>query len=223
MSTLLLVRHAQSTANADGVLAGRLPGYPLSDKGHDQARRLAETLSIAPIKAVYTSPIERCEQTAHQVASRHDLVPRTEPDLAECDYGEWSGQQLVDLAQRSEWSVIQNSPSQAAFPGGESLLDMSHRAASAVQRLRRDVETEHGQDAVWALCSHGDVIKGIVAHCLGLHLDLFQRLLISTASVSAISWQGQQPCLSLFNRTDVDFDLTKTHQASGPTVGGEAR
>lgn len=223
MSTLLLVRHAQSTANAGGILAGRLPGYPLSTEGQEQAQRLANTLAEVPIRAVYTSPVERCVQTATTLANPHNVTPIQDAGLAECDYGDWSGQKLADLSAKPEWSVIQATPSQAVFPGGESVLDMSHRAVSTVHRLRKQAEETHGSDAVWVVCSHGDIIKGIVAHCLGLHLDLFQRLLISTASVSVVTWQGQQPCVSLFNDTGANYQMAKAYGASGPTVGGETR
>lgn len=224
MSTLLLIRHAQSEANAQGVLAGRLPGYPLSDLGREQASGLAERLESVPLKVLYTSPIQRCQETAEQIAAPHGLVPVVEDQLTECDYGEWSGHKLTDLTDKPEWSTVQRVPSEAGFPGGERLKGMSDRAVDTVQRLRRAVTEAHGQQAVWGLCSHGDVIKSVIAHFTGVHFDLFQRLAISTASVSILTWHGDSPSLRLFNDTGSNYPDVSEESGdpkTAPTVGGE--
>lgn len=225
MSTLLLVRHAQSQANADGVLAGRLPGYRLSDTGRKQAEGLAQRLQQVPLCAVYTSPITRCQETAQTVASPHELVPIVAEQLTECDYGDWSGGALKELAERKEWQTVQRVPSAATFPGGENLKAMSDRAVATINYLRQEVMAEHGDKSVWAVCSHGDVIKSVVAHYLGLHFDLFQRLAISTASVSVVTWHGNTPSLRLFNDTGDNYPNQQAggDEPAAPAVGGETR
>lgn len=195
MATVILVRHGRTSANASGTLAGRTPGVRLDDTGTDQARRTAERLAAVPLAAVVTSPLERCRQTAKILTAAHPAAPRTvsERGITECDYGEWQGRLLKDLAKEKLWGVVQTQPSAAAFPGGESLQAMQARSVEAVRRHDAAVEAEHGPGAVWVAVSHGDIIKSVLADALGMHLDLFQRLFVDPASVSIVRYTGTRP------------------------------
>ena len=146
MATLVLVRHGRTTANASGVLAGRTAGVRLDDVGRDQARRTAERLAVVPLVGVVSSPLERCRQTARAILDRQAGTPATPIDrgITECDYGDWQGRPLKDLAGEALWSVVQNQPSAAVFPGGESLQTMQSRAVAAVRRHDAAFEAEHG-------------------------------------------------------------------------------
>lgn len=203
MSTVLLVRHGRSTANAEGILAGRLPGMSLDDTGIEQARRVATQVAELPIARVVASPMERCQQTARLVAP--DLEPTPETGLTECDYGTWSGAKLTDLATQELWKTVQQNPSAARFPEGESLREMHARAVDAARTWDARVTDEHGADALWMAVSHGDVIKAIIADALGLHLDLFQRLVVDPASVSIIRYTPQGPQVLGVNITGREF------------------
>jgi probable phosphomutase (TIGR03848 family) len=190
MATVLLVRHARSTANADGVLTGRLKGVRLDETGRGQAERVGERLAAVPLSALVTSPLERCRETAAAIGTAQggELRTTTERGLVECDYGEWQGQALKDLAREKLWKVIQRHPASVTFPGGESLTAMSARAVAAVRRHDARVEADAGPGAVWAAVSHGDVVKAILADALGMHLDQFQRLHVDPASVSVVRY-----------------------------------
>ncbi|MFA6574998.1 MAG: histidine phosphatase family protein [Nocardioides sp.] len=195
MATVILVRHGRTSANASGTLAGRTPGVRLDETGTGQALRTAERLAAVPLAAVVTSPLERCRQTAKIITGAHPAAPRTvsERGITECDYGEWQGRLLKDLAKEKLWGVVQTQPSAAAFPGGESLQAMQARSVEAVRRHDAAVEAEFGAGAVWVAVSHGDIIKSVLADALGMHLDLFQRLFVDPASVSIVRYTGTRP------------------------------
>ncbi|MEQ6899705.1 histidine phosphatase family protein [Nocardioides sp. YIM 152588] len=198
MATLILVRHGRTTANAAGILAGRLPGVLLDETGERQATRAAERLAGVPLTAVVTSPQERCRQTAKAVLSAQrdagrSLRATTDRALAECDYGDWQGRPLKELAREKLWRTVQAQPSAAAFPGGESLVQMQQRAVAAVRRRDAAITDQHGADAVWVAVSHGDVIKSVLADALGLHLDLFQRVHVDPASISVVRYTAERP------------------------------
>lgn len=186
MATVILARHGRTAANATGVLAGRGKGVHLDDTGTAQARAAAERLTGLELAAVVTSPLERCRETAAL------LVPgvRTVADrrLLECDYGEWTGQELKRLSKEKLWRTVQAQPSGARFPGGESLPEMSARAVAAIRDRDAGVEAERGDHAVWVAVSHGDVIKAILADALGMHLDAFQRIMVDPASLSVVRY-----------------------------------
>ncbi|HEX5533416.1 MAG TPA: histidine phosphatase family protein [Actinomycetales bacterium] len=207
MPTVLLVRHGRTTANASGVLAGRTEGVELDETGQTQAKGLADRLAALPVSVIATSPQTRCRQTADAIAGVGGTkkVPRPDPvvddRLAECDYGEWTGRSLKDLAKESLWKVVQAHPSAAAFPGGESLRDMAARAVDAVRELDRRVEQEHGPDALWVAVSHGDVIKSVLADALGMHLDSFQRIVVDPCSVSVVRLTPMRPFVLRSNDT----------------------
>jgi probable phosphomutase (TIGR03848 family) len=175
---LVLARHAV-THQTGPMLSGRTPGIDLSDTGHDQARRLGERLAGLPVAAVYASPIERTTQTAEAVAGHHDLPVRPLPGVIEADYGEWTGGQIAELAKTDLWKTVQRAPSRARFPGGESLTEMQVRMVSALEVVVAD----HPGDLI-VVVSHADPIKAAIAHYTGVHLDLFQRIVVSPASVT---------------------------------------
>lgn len=208
MDLLLLLRHAV-TADTGTRLSGWTPGIHLSDKGREQARALAERLAPVAIDVVYASPLERCQETAAAVAEPRGLKVGTAEDLGEVRYGGWTGRELKELVKEDLWRVVQRYPSGARFPDGESIYEMQVRAVSGVERLR----AEHPGQTI-AVCSHADVIKAIAAHYLGLHLDLFQRLEIGPASVTAFAF-APAPHLVRLNETGGVADLERPKDREG--------
>ena len=202
MSTLLLVRHGL-TALTGPVLAGRTPGIHLDERGQKQASALAERVAKLTVGTIVTSPLERCVETAQAVADAQATTPAWHVDerLIECGYGDWTGKPIKDLVKDPLWKVVQAQPSAARFPGGESLSDMATRAIAAV----REWDAKLGPDAVWLACTHGDIIKAIVADALGLHLDQFQRIVPDPCSVSVIRYTSLRPYVVRMNDTGGDL------------------
>lgn len=207
MATVVLARHGRTTANASGVLAGRSAGVGLDEHGLGQARAAGERLSGVPVVAVVTSPLERCRRTAREIAGAlpGPVRPVTERGLLECDYGDWTGQELKTLAKDPIWATVQAHPSAAAFPGGESMAAMAARSVEAVRRWDARVEAEHGPDAVWVAVSHGDVIKAVLADALGMHLDAFQRIVVDPGSLSVVRYTPLRPFVLTSNSTAGDL------------------
>ncbi len=233
MATLVLVRHGRTTANTGGILAGRLPGVRLDATGEEQVRRLGERLASVPLAAVVSSPQERCKQTAKAIAAAQPTRLRvvSERGLSECDYGDWQGRPLKELAKEPLWKTVQAQPSAAAFPGGESLVAMQGRAVVAVRRHDAAIESAHGPGAVWVAVSHGDLIKSILADALGMHLDLFQRIHVDPASVSIISYGSTRPHVLASNTHEGDLSwlapkpgkrVRSTRKRADAAVGGGA-
>ncbi|WP_232676904.1 MSMEG_4193 family putative phosphomutase [Nocardioides sp. R-C-SC26] len=222
MATVILVRHGRTTANASGVLAGRLAGVRLDDVGEGQASRAAARIAAVPIAALVSSPQERCQQTAQYVAkaSPTSLSIATEDGIAECDYGEWQGRPLKDLAQEPLWKVVQTQPSAASFPGGEAMSTMYSRAVAAIRGLDAQIAADHGKDAVWVAVSHGDIIKAVLADALGMHLDLFQRLHVDPASISIVRYTATRPYVMVSNSHAGDLDWLAPKPAD-PEAAGE--
>jgi probable phosphomutase (TIGR03848 family) len=205
MSTVFLVRHGL-TALTGPVLAGRSPGIHLDERGQKQAAAVAQRIAAVPLAAVVTSPMERCVETAEVIAAAQRTAgrdPAWEVDerLTECGYGEWTGRAIKDLAKDPLWKLVQTQPSAVRFPGGESIAEMSARAVAAV----RDWDARLGPDAVWVACTHGDVIKAVLADALGLHLDLYQRIVPDPCSVSVVQFTATRPYVVRTN--DVGGDL----------------
>jgi probable phosphomutase (TIGR03848 family) len=200
VATVLLLRHGRTAANAGGGLAGRSP-VGLDDIGRAQAAALRGRLRELPLAAVVTSPLPRCRETVALALPEHAAA--VDDRLTECGYGDWQGRPLKELAADPLWPVIQHHPSAVTFPGeqGESMAAMAARAVAAVREWDAKVAAEHGDGAVWLACSHGDVIKAIVADALGVHLDLFQRLMVDPGSVSAIRYTPGRPFLLRFGDT----------------------
>jgi probable phosphomutase (TIGR03848 family) len=198
VATVLLLRHGRTTANASGGLAGRQP-VELDETGRAQAARVGERLRDLPLAAVVTSPLIRCRQTLDLATP--GVTPVTDDGLIECGYGDWEGRPLKELATDPLWPVVQQHPSAVVFPHGEAMADMSARAVSTIRAWDAKVAAEHGPDAIWLACSHGDVIKAIVADALGLHLDQFQRIVADPASITVIRYTATRPFVVRVNET----------------------
>jgi probable phosphomutase (TIGR03848 family) len=200
VSTLVLIRHA-STEETGRSLSGRLPGIPLSEKGREEARALAERLSSVDFTRIASSPIQRCLETLEPIlrtrTSGVAARPEVEIDerLIEVDYGAWSGRELKALAKDPLWTTVQRQPSAMHFPKGEALAAAAARGVTAV----RERSAALGSDDVWLAASHGDVIKAIVADALGTPLDLFQRIAIDPASITVIRYGGERPTVVRVN------------------------
>ncbi len=193
-TTVLFVRHGQ-TPTTGKVLPGRAPDLHLAETGLAQAEKVAERLSVLPVTALYASPLERTLETAAPIARALSLEPVVEPGLLECDFGDWTGRELTELYKVPEWATVQRAPSTFRFPGGESFVEMQTRMVTAVEHIR----TAHQGETVVCV-SHADPIKAVVAYALGTHLDLFQRIVVSPCSVSAIAFTpGQAPVVLTVN------------------------
>lgn len=208
---LVLLRHGRSTANADGVLAGRTEGVSLDATGRKQAQALAEPFGKLTIAGSYSSPIQRCLETAQHAG----LEPLTMAEFTECDYGQWTGAKLSELADQSLWRHVQVTPSEVKFPDGEAMVTMYQRVTSGLAAL----EAKHGSDDVVVVVSHGDPIKAAIAHYLGIGLDEFQRIHVAPASISIVitTSSGSRPLVACVNGTSESLaQLT----VAGPAVGG---
>ena len=200
VAVVLFVRHGQ-TPTTGSVLPGRAPGLHLAPKGAEQARRVAERLAgLDRVKAVYASPMERTVETATPIARACRLRVRRSPGLIECDFGRWTGRKLKNLSRRKEWTTVQRHPSGFRFPGGESFAEMQARALDAVAAIC----ARHAGETVVAV-SHADVIKAVAAAAAGTPLDLFQRIVISPCSVTAIAYHPAGPMLLTVNNTGDDL------------------
>ncbi|KAB2971873.1 MSMEG_4193 family putative phosphomutase [Streptomyces sp. SS1-1] len=223
MPTLILVRHGRSTANTEGVLAGWTPGVALDERGTRQAASLPARLAALPIAEVVSSPLQRCQETIRPLLdARPGLTAHTEERIGECHYGDWSGRKLADLKDEPLMDVVQAHPSAAAFPGGESMRAMQSRAAEAVREWNARVERDHGADAVYVMCSHGDIIKSLVADALGLHLDLFQRISVEPCSITAIRYTRLRPFLVRLGDTGDFASLAPREEPAAADAAGDA-
>jgi probable phosphomutase (TIGR03848 family) len=189
VTTLLLARHGLTDMTGP-VLAGWTPGVHLSERGRVQAEALAARLAPLRLDAIVSSPLERCQETAQAVLQgREGIKIESDDRLGECGYGDWTGRPLKELAEEPLWRVVQQHPSAVVFPGGESLAGVQRRAVAAVRHWNAKL----GHDAVYLACSHGDVIKAIVADALGVHLDQFQRITADPASLTVIRYTALRP------------------------------
>ena len=227
MTTVILLRHGRTTANTGGVLAGWTPGVQLDETGRAQVRAVGERLTAVPLAAVVSSPLERCQETAGAVLAGRDLELQSDDRLGEARYGDWTGRLIKDLVKEPLWKVVQQHPSAAVFPGpeGEGLARTQARAVAAV----RDWNARLGADAVWLACSHGDVIKAILADALGLHLDQFQRIVVDPASISVVTYTDTRPFVARINDTGGDVSALipprrkgRRRKSSDAVVGGGA-
>jgi probable phosphomutase (TIGR03848 family) len=193
-SVVLLVRHGL-TPTTGIKLPGRAPGLHLSEEGRRQADAAAARIAkVGKVAAVYSSPITRARETALPIAKALGRALRISRDLAELDIGEWTGMSLKQAARRPEWETVQRSPSHFRFPGGESFPEMQARIAGALGRI---VSRHPGQTVV--AVSHADPIKAAVAQALGTPLDLFQRIVIAPASVTAVAYRRGGPTVLTVN------------------------
>lgn len=222
---MILVRHGRTEANARGVLAGRSKGIHLDDVGRTQAAAVAERLGAVPLAAVVSSPMERTLETARAIARAQegDVGVRRDRRLTECDYGDWTGRPIKDLARLKLWKTVQSHPSGVVFPGGESMVAMQSRAIAGARAWDATIAGTHGPDACFAVVSHGDVIKSIVADATGMHLDQFQRLVVAPASVSVIEYAEQRPVVLHVNDSGSDLrSLVRPKRRRRRRTSGEA-
>lgn len=225
MATLILARHGRSTANATGVLAGRGKGVHLDDEGLAQARAAAERLTGLTLDAIVSSPLERCTETAREIGKLQPGALKVvhERGLLECDYGSWTGKELKSLAEEPLWRTVQAHPAAATFPDGESMAAMMSRGVAAVRAWDTKIEAEHGPGAVWLAVSHADVIKAILADALGLHLDLFQRIVVDPSSMSVIRYTPLRPFVLSVNSVAGDLaGLKESGHKSGKDLDSDA-
>lgn len=195
MTTILLVRHALNDYVKTGKLAGWLPGIHLNDLGKAQAEALGERLAKAPIRHIYASPLERTMETAAAIQQHHShLQIEQNTEIAEVRYGDWEGMKLDTLRKRKMWSVVQEYPSRAVFPNGEAMRDVQVRAVNEIERIVK----KHPAETV-AIVSHADLIKMVLAHYLGMHLDNFQRIMVSPASISTLMLGHSRPFVVTMN------------------------
>jgi len=228
VATLVLLRHGRTTSNAAGTLAGHQP-VELDDTGRAQASAVGARLAASGVVPTFviSSPLIRCRQTVDLALPGCPAID--EPRLIECDYGDWSGGSLKKLAKEPLWKVVQAHPSAALFPGGESMAGMSARAIAAARDWDARATDAGGPDTVVIACSHGDVIKAIVADALGMHLDQFQRIAVDPASLTVIRYTTVRPFLIRLNDIGGDLSMLKPPKrrhrrpaSSDAAVGGGA-
>jgi probable phosphomutase (TIGR03848 family) len=221
VTLVLIVRHGL-TASTGTALTGWTPGISLDDRGRAQASAVGARLAGLPIDAIVSSPLDRCRETAEAIARARNgtaLPVQLDERVGECHYGDWTGQPLRKLAKDPLWPVVQAHPSAVRFPGpsGESMVDMQARAVGAL----RDWNGRLGRDAVYVVCSHGDVIKSILTDSLGMHLDMCQRIQVDPCSLSAIRYTPLRPFVLRMNDTGGDVSGLKRPDKKVP--GGSAR
>ncbi|MEV6860127.1 histidine phosphatase family protein [Streptosporangium subroseum] len=216
MTTLLLARHGLTPLTGP-VLAGWTPDVHLSEAGQAQAEALAVRLASLELDAIVSSPLERCQETAQAIAGGRATEVLTDERFGECHYGDWTGRPIAELAKDPLWPVVQAHPSAVTFPGGESLSAVQHRAVAAV----REWNERLGPKAVYLVCSHGDVIKAIVADAMGLHLDQFQRITADPASLTAIRYTPLRPFVLRLNDLGGDVAALRPAEGSEHDDGGE--
>lgn len=230
MTTCLLVRHGQSEANVGGTLAGHLD-VALTAAGTDQATRVATALTEVPLAAVITSPLLRCRSTAEAICAYQgtDCQPRVDDAFAEVRYGAWTGRSIKELAEEDLWRTVQSSPSQVTFPPDpsgehchESMTAMAERVWAGWDTWERRLREEHGEQAVWVVVSHGDVIKALLARALGLELDAFQSIVVDPGSVSIVHRHDDRTAVTAMNlRDDVYARLAASVAARDKGAEGE--
>ncbi len=206
--TVILLRHGRSTSNTAHTLAGRSEGVDLDTVGREQAQAVVDRIGDLPVKAIVRSPLLRCERTVEPLAAALGVQPIVDERISEVDYGTWTGRKIGELFKEPLWKVVQQQPSAAIFPEGEALAEVQARAVAAVREHDRRLAAEHGSDVLWLACTHGDVIKAVLADALGTHLDSFQRITADPASMSVIRYTETRP-----------FVLHVNHTGNGLTAG----
>lgn len=206
MTTLWLVRHAV-TSHTGKKLSGWMEGIPLTEEGKIQASATADAMQRIPLKAVYSSPLDRTAQTARAIARPHGLTVKSLRGIGEVDYGKWTNRSLKVLMRTKLWTTVQQWPSGARFPDGESIREVQIRAIAAIERITE----EHTSGSVCCV-SHGDVIKLVMAHYLGVHIDLFQRIVVAPGSISAVALSDRGPMVLGLNVQPMMFKQESTEQ-----------
>ena len=220
MTSIYLVRHGRTSANAKGILAGRTKGISLDEVGLEQAEIVAQKLKNIYFKKIIVSPMERCQQTAKIIAKHLNVgvKPLIHSGINECDYGNWSNKKLLSLRKKPLWKVIQDRPSQVEFPDGEKMVDMLNRFKSTITEVIKGLKAD---DNV-LIVSHGDPIRSFIADCLGIHLDNFQRIIIDPCSISLVKISDSNcQVVSVNNRVEIK-EKKKTKVKKGSDLGGGA-
>ncbi|GAB4586113.1 histidine phosphatase family protein [Nocardia sp. NPDC127526] len=218
--TVILLRHGVSTSNTARTLAGRSAGVDLTERGREQAHAVSDRLSSLPIEHIVCSPLLRCQRTVAPLADKLGLDAEPDERLLEVDYGDWTGKALADLVSEPLWKVVQRHASAAVFPAGEALAHVQFRAVSAIRELDRAFADKHGGDVLWVACTHGDVIKSVLADAFGIHLDGFQRIVVEPASLSVVRYTPTAPYVWRVNDTGADLSSLA---AISPRSGGDSR
>jgi len=221
MTTILLIRHAANDFVKTGRLAGWMSGVHLNEEGQAQAKALGQRLAAAPIRHIYASPIERTMETAQAIARHHPQIQvEANRDIGEVRYGDWEGKKISDLRRRKMWEVVQEYPSRARFPNGETMRGVQTRIVNAIECL-----VQRHPNQMIALVFHADLIKMALAHYLGMHLDVFQRIVISPASISILRLGHSRPFVITMNDMAHVLELKQTRKqeaaANMQTDGGD--
>ncbi|MBS4730398.1 MSMEG_4193 family putative phosphomutase [Mycobacterium sp. SM1] len=220
--TVILLRHCRSVSNTAHILAGRSAGVDLDDTGRKQAAELVDRIGELPIRAVVCSPLLRCRRTVEPLTAALGLELIVDERLSEVDYGEWTGRKIAELVEEPLWAVVQAHPSAAVFPGGEGLAQVQSRAVATVREHDSLLADQHGSGALWLACTHGDVIKALVADALGMHLDSFQRVTVDPGSMSVIRYTRLRPFVLHVNHTGERLAPTLVEPSpDGPSPDGE--
>jgi probable phosphomutase (TIGR03848 family) len=214
MTQLLLIRHAVNDFVKTGRLAGWTPGVHLNEEGQAQAEALGKRLAGAPIDHLYSSPLERTMETAEAIRQHHaELAITPHHELGEVRYGDWEGMEISKLAGRKMWQVVQQYPSRASFPNGETMRGVQTRAVDAIEAL----VTQHPRETV-IVVSHADIIKMVLAHFLGMHLDEFQRIVVSPASISTLMLGFGRPYVGTMNDVAHITEMERARKQAQQTV-----
>ena len=196
-TTALFIRHGENEWTKSHKLAGRIAGVHLNAHGKKQADALGKRLAGVKLDAIYASPLERTMETARAISRHHSLTVKEHSGILEANYGDWTGKSISALAKQASWQTIQFYPSGAGFPGGET---MYHMQARMIQEVNNLIAAHPGQTI--AIVGHADLIKSAVAHFLGVHFDLFQRIVISPASITTVSFMAMGPRVISVNDTN---------------------
>lgn len=215
---LVLVRHARSSANADGVLAGRLDGVHLDDEGRAQAEALVSKFSGVQVTQILGSPMVRCRETAEALCIEKRVGYTVTEALTEVDYGLWSGRKLDDLSKEPLWSDIQERPTSVTFPEGESMAGLFARTKTFLELMR-----DFDENAVVLAFSHGDVIKALLANAYAMEPDHFQRIVVDPASISVVRIAGEKIFVQRVNESATTLEKMLAKKSSDATVGGEVK
>lgn len=205
------------------MLAGWTPGVHLDDVGREQSKFLAQRLASIPVDGFVTSPLERCRETAEILSASHGSAARlnSDLDLAECRYGDWTGRPLAELRQEALWQAVEHTPGSVTFPHGESMAGMQARAQQSIRRWN----ARYGAEGIYVAVTHGDVIKALLADALGMHLDMFQRIVVEPCSVSAVQYSSRRPQVLRMNDVGGELAGLVRHRADGSARlgGGDIR
>lgn len=183
MGIALLIRHGRSTANVDGILAGRMPGVRLHHSGHVQAEALASAFHGIACASIHVSPLERTLETASIIFGEHSF--ETADELLECDYGTWSGRRIEELAKDPLWDLLHSEPSKTRFPGGESIPEVAQRIIDFVTRKAAPA-------GLHVFVTHADPIMMAIGHAAGAPVDAYQRIDVEPCSLSVLLVKGDR-------------------------------